>query len=125
MSQRKRAPLPAWSWLKWLPFFVLPYLALTSEAWLHMGRIQNGYEASEIRARVKVLESKADELDVRLRDLENLDQLSAKAPGLGLVTPAPGQVVVVAADDESTPAEEPPLTEKQPVELAHAAGPGE
>jgi cell division protein FtsL len=98
----RRRPRPRWAWWQWLNSFSLVGLCLVILAgslfhvWQHIHVVRQGYDLERLReAHAKLVqENKALRLEAgQLRSLRRVEELARTR--LGMVTPKPGQVVLI------------------------------
>lgn len=82
-------------WFKWVPFLLLPFSLLFTEAYFRIQRINNDYETNRINSELEKINSEIDELKTRKAAYDNLDYLDARAAELKFVKPGPNQVEIV------------------------------
>ena len=93
-------------------------LALFAYAWQHYRWMQHGYRIEEVERKKEQLSEIGRQLRLERASLRNPHRIDAIARGeLGMVVPAPGQLVTITAEAPRTPT--PPLqSQAQPAALA-------
>ncbi len=93
-------------------------LALFAYAWQHYQWMQHGYRIEEVVRKREQLSEIGRQLRLERATLRNPQRIDAIARGeLGMVVPAPGQLVTFSADAPLT-IPTPPQAQAQPAELA-------
>jgi len=96
--QRQRAAL--YGWIKWMPVLAFPFSLMFFDAWLNIETRNNDYAVGRLSSQVRTLTSELEHVRVLRAQQENLGDLGAKAPNIGLVEPNPNQVVTVRWDGQ-------------------------
>ncbi len=96
--QRQRAAL--YGWIKWTPVLAFPFSLMFFDAWLNIETRNNDYAVGRLSSQVRSLTSELEHVRVLRAQQENLGDLGAKAPNIGLVEPNPNQVVTVRWDGQ-------------------------
>ncbi len=95
------------------------YIMLTAYAWQHYQWMQHGYRIEEVVRKREQLSEIGRQLRLERATLRNPQRIDAIARGeLGMVVPAPGQLVTFSADAPLTIPTPPPQAQGQPAELA-------
>lgn len=97
-SPKKHATLAGW-W-KGLPFVLVPFTIVFSEAWFRTGILENYFEIGQHTERMRAVQERVQELRVEESSLRRLSRIDSAAPDLGLVPPEPGQVIVIDMLDD-------------------------
>jgi hypothetical protein len=92
-TAKKRASLAGW-W-KGLPFVLVPFAIVFSEAWFRTGILVNYFEIGEITERMRIVQERVQELRAEDSHLRRQSRIDSAAPDIGLVPPEPGQVIVI------------------------------
>lgn len=90
---KRRATLAGW-W-RGVPFVIVPFAVLFSEAWFRTGILTNHYRLNELTVEMRDVQARIQELRVEESHLTRLSRIDSAAPDLGLIPPSPGQVVVI------------------------------
>src|SRR5947199_1976942 len=94
-------------------------LALFAYAWQHYRWMQHGYRIEEVEKKREQLSEIARQLRLERASLRNPQRIDTIARGeLGMVVPAPGQLVTVTADAPPTMPAPHLQSQAQPAELA-------
>lgn len=96
--QRRRAAL--YGWIKWMPVLAFPFSLMFFDAWLNIETRNNDYAVGRLSGQVRSLTGELEHMRVLRAQQENLGDLGAKAPNIGLVEPNPNQVVTVRWDGQ-------------------------
>jgi hypothetical protein len=94
-------------WFKWVPFLLLPFSLLFTEAYLRIQRTNNDYETNRINDELERINTSIDELKTRKAAYDNLEYLDARAAELKFVKPGPNQVEIVKPAGAAPTATEP------------------
>jgi len=93
--------------------------ALFAYGWQHYQWIQYGYRIEEARKKKEQLSETSRQLRLERAFLRNPERIDAIARGqLGMVAPAPGQLVTLSADAPLTIPAPAPQANAQPAEMA-------
>jgi len=93
--------------------------ALFAYGWQHYQWIQYGYRIEEARKKKEQLSETSRQLRLERAFLRNPERIDAIARGqLGMVAPAPGQLVTLSADAPLTIPAPVPQANAQPAEMA-------
>lgn len=82
-------------WFKWVPFLLLPFSLLFTEAYFRIQRTNNDYETNRINKDMDRINASIDELKTRKAAYDNLDYLDARAAELHFIKPEPNQVEIL------------------------------
>ncbi len=93
--KKKRATLTGW-W-KSVPLLLLPFSILFTEAWLHTQILAREYEQNDLREVLRKTDGQIDVLRDASHELNRMERMERAAPDLGLLPPAPGQVIEIHA----------------------------
>lgn len=93
MSRKRRGTLSGW-W-RYLPFVIVPFTLLFSEVWFQSQILSNEYRKNALRLNIRDAEAQLDVLHDEIRELARMERVLEHAPDLGLVPPAPGQVIEI------------------------------
>jgi len=96
LDNHQRMSLVLRSAARWLVLLAIPCGVVFCETWLHLQVLNGAYESAELRTRTKELRERINTLKLREAELESTPRMNAKAPELFLITPAPGQIHVLA-----------------------------
>lgn len=88
-------------WLGAVATCVVVCVALVFVAWAKMETVQITYRIDDLIDEEERLANEQRRLRARLAALRSPAHLESLAPGLGLESPKPGQVVVVTADPDA------------------------
>lgn len=124
MTKRREPKATLHGWWKYLPFVLLPFAVVFSEAWLRTGILESHFKLGELTERQRQVQEKMRALRVEESELRRLSRINSAAPDLGLVAPAPGQVVIIELDDDWREDPIVDTTESTPENEHHSRSPG-
>ena len=84
-------------WWKGIPFVLIPFAAIFTEAWMRTEVLGKHYELSDLNGAVRESRERIQALRAQESHLRRISRIDSVAPDLGLVVPAPGQVVLIEA----------------------------
>ncbi|HPO13049.1 MAG TPA: hypothetical protein PLI09_06355 [Candidatus Hydrogenedentes bacterium] len=93
---RQRAAL--YGWIKWIPVLGIPFSLMFFDAWLNIATRNNDYDFARLSNQVRTLTGELEKARAQKAENENLEDLAAKAPNLGLVEPGPNQIITMRWD---------------------------
>lgn len=99
IGRQRRGTLSGW-W-RYLPFLAIPFAIAFLEVWFRAAILENEYEKHGLRTEIRTLNEDIAQLEDTVHELSRMDRVFERAPDLGLVPPAPGNVIEVRADRDS------------------------
>lgn len=115
-SQLSGEKLSEASWLRYLPFLILPFAVLFTEIWFQTKQIENDYRLNTIESAVNALEEEIAAFNTELAELGGVRRMAAEAASLGLVEPRVSQFHIVRVEED--PAGADPVLPGHPYDLA-------
>ena len=100
MGKRRTPRATLKGWWKYLPFVLVPFGVVFSEAWLRTEILEGNFRLGEMTEKKREVQEEIRALRVEESELRRLSRIDSAAPDLGLVAPAPGQVIVIELDTD-------------------------
>lgn len=99
MAKQRVARVTLSGWWKYLPFVLVPFGVVFSEAWLRTEILESHFRIGELTEKNREVQEVMRALRVEESELRRLSRIDLAAPDLGLIAPAPGQVIVIELDE--------------------------
>ncbi len=79
------------------PHLLVLFLVFFFEVSTQLGVFEDDYAQRTLRGQIRDVDQRISALELKKNELERLDRIHDKAPGLDLVAPEPGQIEMIHA----------------------------